>query len=88
MNEQKLYISFILYPFAFLLGIRWPLSKRLLLAITAFTPITTLEGGFHDTRVRDSLGRPAHVVGSSALTTEPDHDQEPVPVGAGVERPW
>lgn len=50
------------------------------------TPLTTLEGGFHDTRMRDALHRAAAVVRSSALPMD-DPVEEPMLVGAG-ERPW
>ena len=52
-------------------------------------PITTLEGGFHSTRLRDALGRDSHIVTSSALTREESPEDEPVLVGATMEeRPW
>ena len=51
------------------------------------TPLTTLEGGFHETRTRDALHRSAVVVRSSVLPTEQEPVEEPVLVGAG-DRPW
>lgn len=52
-------------------------------------PLTTLEGGFHDTRMRDAIGRGAAVVTSAAIRAEePEETPEPVLIGAGQERPW
>ena len=52
-------------------------------------PVTTLDGGFHDLRWQDTLGRPARVVTTAVPVVEDPEVESPTKVleSAG-ERPW
>lgn len=52
-------------------------------------PVTTLDGGFHDARWREALGRPAGVVSAALPAAEDPEGESPRKIlETAGERPW